>query len=304
MDTALALGVDIGGSHITAALVSPEKGEAYSGSATRLEVNSGGDAKEILDTWSIAIRQSLSSASQQQVPIGIAMPGPFDYENGICLIHEQDKFKSLYKLPVKELLATRLDIDPSLIHFMNDACGFLEGEMLGGALRGQRNVMGITLGTGLGSAFSRGDEVVDADLWSHPFKDGIAEDYLSTRWFSRRFNELTGAHVPGVKELAMLAATEPACEIVFGEFADNLGNFIADQFLLHQYLDIVIGGNIAQASSFFSANCESYLEKHSRGARFCIAKLGETAPLIGSAGMAYRKYRQRRNGASKVKVKS
>jgi glucokinase len=47
-----------------------------------------------------------------QVRIGISMPGPFDYENGICLIKGQNKYEALYGLYIKGLLADKLGIEP------------------------------------------------------------------------------------------------------------------------------------------------------------------------------------------------
>ena len=66
---------------------------------------------------------------------------------------------------------------------MNDASCFLKGEVFGGAAKGYNHVIGITLGTGLGSATFKNGVVYDGDLYYTPFKESTAEDYLSTRWF-------------------------------------------------------------------------------------------------------------------------
>src|SRR5690606_4374061 len=119
----------------------------------------------------------------EDLHIGIAMPGPYDYENGISLISEQGKMKSLYGLSVKNLLADALRIPPAQIQFTNDAESFLKGEVFAGVGKGFSNTLGLTLGTGLGSAIHVEDVVKDAKLWTAPFRDGIAEDYLGTDWF-------------------------------------------------------------------------------------------------------------------------
>ena len=67
--------------------------------------------------------------------IGIAMPGPFDYENGICYIKGLDKYESLFNLNVKEMLAQQLNIERSDIYMMNDASCFLKGEVFGGVAK-------------------------------------------------------------------------------------------------------------------------------------------------------------------------
>jgi glucokinase len=38
-------------------------------------------------------------------------------------------------------------------------------------------------------------------LWDSPFKDSICEDYLATRWFVNRYEELTGEQISGTKDL-------------------------------------------------------------------------------------------------------
>lgn len=288
MNTTPILGADIGGSHITTSLVSIDAGRPIQGSGTRIDLNSRGTAEDILRTWSAAISESLRNSPDKQIPVGIAMPGPFDYPNGICLIRDQDKFRSLYQLELKQELAARLSIEPALIHFMNDACAFLEGELLGGAVRGQDNIMGITLGTGLGSAFRAGGEVVDADLWCAPYHNGIAEDYLSTRWFVARYAALTGKKISGVRELVSVRGEEQVVEQVFREFGENLGGFIASQYNLHGYHNIVIGGNIAKAAALFVPHIDDYLARFAEGAKYCLSSLGENAALTGAAGMASR----------------
>lgn len=288
MKNSIVLGVDVGGSHITSALIDINRGELLPGTEARVALDSTGPAEEILNSWTNLITISLG-VSPENTPVGIAMPGPFDYEKGICLIHKQEKFQALYQLNLKELLAERLDVPASSIYFSNDASSFLEGEMLGGALRGQRNVMGITLGTGLGSAFSSDGLAEDADLWQSPFKQGIAEDYLSTRWFTGYYRQITGKEVKGVKELIAQAGASAEGKIIFQEFAQNLALFLSQQYEAHHYSNIVVGGNIAKAAPYFEAEAREFLKQFSPGAGFSFSQLGEKASLFGAAAMAYRR---------------
>lgn len=286
MKKTIVLGVDIGGSHITTALVDMEKGELLNETEAREPLNSTGSAEEILSTWLTCVRRSLAGHAGT-IPVGIAVPGPFDYENGISLISQQPKFRSLYGLSLKPLLSAPLGIPEEYIYFMNDACSFLKGEMVGGALRGQDHVMGITLGTGLGSAFSREGDVTDADLWQSPFEDSIAEEFLSTRWFTSRYEALSGKKISGVKDIAVLADEDPVKQQVFDEFAGNLSRFISSQQQTHQYNNIVIGGNIAKAAPFFAGGLDRRIGELQEPVKYCLAVLGEKAALIGAAGMAF-----------------
>ncbi len=73
------------------------------------------------------------------------MPGPVDYERGICYIKDQGKYDQLYGLNIKDLLAARLGIPPDHIRMMNDALCFLKGEIAGGAIKGCKSALGLTL---------------------------------------------------------------------------------------------------------------------------------------------------------------
>src|SRR5690606_22841735 len=185
-------------------LVDLETRTLISGSHRRKTVDSMMDAEEIVTNWFEVINDSFGNVEVASKRIGIAMPGPFDYKNGISLMQNQDKFDALYRFNIKEILAKRLGLPSENIRFINDALSFLQGEVFCGAVRDQNRVLGLTLGTGLGSALYKDGSTEDADLWNSKFKDGIAEDYLSGRWFLKRYSELSGNTVQGVKELLQL----------------------------------------------------------------------------------------------------
>jgi glucokinase len=201
-DNSFALGVDIGGSHITAALVDLKSKTLFENSLMRSKVDSQGNAEDIISAWTDTISSVIKNVGNGVKHIGIAVPGPFDYEHGISLIKDQDKFRSLYSRNIKAELFQRLDLPEKNICFINDAVGFLQGEIFTGAAGVEQNVLGLTLGTGLGSALYLGEQAFDADLWHTPLFLGIAEDYLSTGWFIGRYGELTGTAVDGVREIA------------------------------------------------------------------------------------------------------
>ena len=123
------------------------------------------------------------------------MPGPFDYVKGICYIKGVAKYENLYGFNITDAISSHLNVpDGFLIRFMNDASSFAVGEAwAGSAIKAVRS-LSITLGTGFGSAFiSNKIPIVDGPevpkigcVYHLPYKDGIADDYFSTRWFSRQ----------------------------------------------------------------------------------------------------------------------
>ena len=283
MKNPVVLGVDIGGSHITAALVDLKSGTLIHESRQRKYVKSDDAAEIILDHWCEVIEEAFKHSPASERIIGIAMPGPFDYDQGISLLKDQDKFKTLYLINIKNELASRLNIKPDAIKFINDAAAFLQGEVFGGAARNHEKVIGLTLGTGLGSAFCRNGVAEDAALWDAPFKDGIAEDYLSTRWFVGRYFELTGKVIGGVKEISLSECQDEEVGQIFKEFGHNLANFISGLVETEPAEAVVLGGNISNAYPCFLPYLKKSLEEFNINTEIKIAELKEDASLIGSA---------------------
>ena len=290
MEMPIVLGVDIGGSHITAALVDVNSRTLIESSIHRRTINSQETSENILDAWCQVILAAYTGYETLGKIIGIAMPGPFDYESGICLIKDQDKFQSLYQLNIKYKLAERLNIAPSSIYFINDAAGFLQGEVFAGSARNAQHVLGFTLGTGLGSSICTDGESIDAELWNAPFLNGIAEDYFSTRWFVKRYHQLSGVTLDGVKDLAEYVNADPHAKQVFKEFGDNFAQFLMPLIKKHHAEVIIIGGNIAQAFNVFSTNLIDVLEHNQFKTKIKISKLKEHAALIGAASCCKMSY--------------
>jgi glucokinase len=285
MKAKYACGVDIGGSHVTAALVDLEKNAVVELSVRRSKIDASRPANEIVSNWVSVIRESLLTQQEKNVNVGIAMPGPFDYEEGISYIKGQHKYDALYKVNLKNTLALALGQPPHSITFANDAACFLQGEVAGGIAKGCQNVMGFTLGTGFGSAWFTNGIAEDADHWHSPFLDGIAEDYLSTRWFLRRYRELSQKPMNDVKEMADFYYTDPAVRAVFEEFGINLGHFTRKILEGQEIEMVVLGGNIAQAIELFRPGIEKAMTGSLVVCSFAQSKLGEHAALLGAVSI-------------------
>ncbi len=286
----VAVGVDIGGSHVSVGCVDLRNASILPGSSFRLPVNPHGQASTILPVWSKAIRLSLQAATSGSVQgIGIAMPGPFDYENGISKIAGVSKLEKLFGVNVKNFLATSLDFE---FLFQNDASCSVVGEYWSGAASGFRRVMGITLGTGFGSTFLENGDVLSEGrgvpnggfLYNVPYKKSIADDHFSSRWFLQRWNQLTGGAVSSVKELYDKAyGGDPAAIAVFSEFSDSLAGFLAPWLKGFQAEILIIGGSISHARGIFLDRLTDAIHDHYKSVEVRIGSLGEDAPVIGAA---------------------
>jgi glucokinase len=279
----IILSADIGGSHITAALIDLEKKQEVENSWSRSKLDSQGSAKEIIDAWAETLENSCKGYDMTSLKVNIAIPGPMNYGKGISKIKDQGKYESLYNLNIKVLLADRLGIKPSAIHFINDAACFLRGEVFSGSLEGYDHAIGLTLGTGLGTSYLVNGKAVDSGLWCMPFLKGIAEDYISTRWFISRFAELSGISIKDVKDLIDNHAGSPHFNTVFSEFSLNLAHFIHKFIRKKMPLAVVLGGNIAHADAHFIENTRRHLAAL-MGYSLPIKKsvLGEKAALLGA----------------------
>lgn len=272
---------DIGGSHITAAMIDLDDRTIVEDTFTRLEVNSKGNCSDILEIWISALKKVNRGSGSPVRSVALAMPGPFDYENGISYITGLNKYEALYGLNIKQLLAEALSIAPGNIKFRNDAEATIAGEVLAGAGMNFKNVIGITLGTGFGSAMFTENQSKDLNLGSEPFKDTIADDYMSTRWFLKNYFDRTGISLSGgVKELSAIASTNNMARLLFKEFADHMAEFLSPTVELYDPEVLILCGNIAKASPHFLPQLKKKLK-----ANIQLATLGEQAALIGAAAL-------------------
>jgi glucokinase len=289
----IALGVDIGGSHITAVAVNMETKAIIPGTIAGLPVDNKAEAHEIIEVWSEALRNVLKKVNLFNVRgIGFAMPGPFDYVNGICLIKGVPKYEKLYGVNVGKAISSKLGLPCDCkVRFMNDASSFAVGEAWAGKAKDYKKSMAITLGTGFGSAFLDGKiPIVDGEsvpkmgcVYHLPFGKGIADDSFSTRWLVGRYTEKTGKAAEGAKDVADAAKTDPAAKEVFDEFGDNLGSFLSPWLIKFGAEVLVIGGNISYAYNLFGEKFENRLNAAGCNIKVEISGLKEDAALLGSA---------------------
>jgi glucokinase len=288
-----AIGADIGGGHITTAVIDLTDAIIVRESDFRLKVDAQGSAESILSSWTNAILKTVQIASEKGINplliagVGLAMPGPFDYPNGICLIEEQTKFRALYKMNIRQELAARTGFKPENICFKNDAECFLLGEVFGGAAKGSKRAIGITLGTGFGSAYYFDGVSEDANLWCAPFRNESAEYYISTGWFIKRYEELTGNKIYEVKDLVdgVINNTDPIAKQIFDEFGDSLHDFLVPLAKEKNADTLIIGGNIALSEHLFTGKLRCESAKLNPPVRVVITALGEEAALMGSGSL-------------------
>lgn len=287
----MIVGLDIGGHHIAGALVDETTLRFSKDRFRHVEVDRGAGRELLLDTWASLI-DAIAAQSQNRVRgVGIAMPGPFDYPNGIAYFQGTGKFESLYGVDVGKELKKRCKHVPEF-RFLNDATAFAVGCTYPGTLQKNR-LIALTLGTGLGSAFlDEGIPVIsDTDgrvpkhgcLWHLPFKDGIADDYVSSRWLLARSAQVLGTCATSVADLATTVRTTNRGREIFEEYGANLAAIIAPWIQKFSCEILVLGGRITGAFDLFSSSLESGLASAGSERPLMLHESTENAAIVGAA---------------------
>lgn len=291
MQDEIAIGVDIGGSHIVSAAVNLNTHKILPKTTFSVKINNKESKEIVLENWSKAINKTIESVSMHEMAnIGFAIPGPFIYSSGVAMFEGgNDKYESLHKVSIRKELPNYLASRKVELRFLNDATSFGVGVSTQGKAKNYKRIIVVTLGTGFGSAFIK-DGVPQVNmkevpkggcLWDKPFKSGISDDYFSTRWCIDRYHELSSELLKGVKEIA--EANNDYSKTVFNEFGSNMTEFMIPFMKKFQPGIIVLGGNISKASHLFLPSFKNKLQKAGLQVDFEISTLMEDAAIIGSA---------------------
>ena len=143
------VGVDIGGTNIVAGAM-PVDGSreiAMSTTQTRAEGGAGAVVDRIAAMIDKVIAQTMAETGASRsafLGVGIGSPGPLNRDKGIVIITPNLGWKNF---PLRDEISSRVKLEATLD---NDANCATLGEFWCGAAKGGRNVIGMTLGTGIG----------------------------------------------------------------------------------------------------------------------------------------------------------
>ncbi|TDV57646.1 ROK family protein [Actinophytocola oryzae] len=237
--------LEIGGSHVTAALVDPVTGEV----GPRVRRSLDGDAQAPV------LLAAIASAGLSVCPgggWGVAVPGPFDYEAGVGRFAGVGKFAALNGVDVGAGLRARLG---GPVRFVNDAVAFGLGEWRWGSARGHARAVGVTLGTGIGSSFLADGRPVTAGTEVPPEGradllriDGVPlEDVVSGRAVVSACRAAGGSPATVADVLAAAGAGDPAARAVVDRTYHLLGAALSPWLTTFEATILVVGGGISAA---------------------------------------------------------
>jgi glucokinase len=283
------IALDVGGSSIKSAVVSASR--RLDGPVATLPIDSRADADTIFATFAAAIRQHLPDTSAERLlGVAIGCPGPFDYQAGISYIKGVAKYESIYGFNVGVCVRAQLDMPELPIFFCNDAEAAILGEARYGAGQRYQRLVGVTLGTGMGSAFvadgvrvTEGPGVTrDGWLYHMPYHDRAADDVFSTRGLLARLRAIDSTCDSVVAFAAAARAGNTQLRLGFAEFGDNLGEFLYPFVLAFGAEAVLILGGIARAIDLFGTPLA-----HRLPIPVSAGQLGATASLVGAADQLF-----------------
>ena len=199
--------------------------------------------------------------------IGISIPGPANYEEGISEITGCNKYEKLYGVDLRTTLYSKVKswIDhPEKISFINDAASFLIGETWSNNIN-KDQIVAITLGTGIGSGFMTNGSIITnsnniperGEIFNLPFKNKRAEDWISSKWFLESYKKHFGNSIKNVKEIAYQAAASEEIQNMFDEFGSNLGTFLSPILKDFSAKTLIFGGNVTKSYNLFQESFEN-----------------------------------------------
>jgi glucokinase len=153
------VGVDLGGTKIVAGAMSEDGTQHFGMRSIPTSPELGADSVAdrmvglvegvILDTM-----ETTEAHRRDFIGVGVGAPGPLDRENGVVLVAPNLGWRDF---PLRARISEHLEMPATLD---NDANCATVGEWWQGAARGGRNVVGMTIGTGIG-----GGLIVDGQLF-------------------------------------------------------------------------------------------------------------------------------------------
>ncbi len=271
------IGVDIGGTNIRA-------GIEINGKITNQRHLLLQD-KDSLEATLEQLKDLLRPLLQYPVKgIGIGVPSVVDVSKGI--VYNVMNIPSWDEVALREILENEFHI-PVTIN--NDVNCFTLGEHRFGLAQSYRSVIGLSLGTGIGSGI-----IIDNKLYSGancgageigmiPYQNSILEDFVCNRFFENTM----GINAFEAHNRALIGDKASIDQWV--EFGKHLANAIKIIMYTYDPEAIVIGGSIAKASAFFKnamlAEIADFAYPNSvKNIQFFISE-NENIALLGAAAL-------------------
>ncbi|MGQ0538222.1 MAG: ROK family protein [Gemmatimonadaceae bacterium] len=153
------IGVDLGGTNISVAALDDSGAQTHGLRHEPTRADQGPEAvvERMVRMIDTAIAETIAETGVRRSAfrgVGVGAPGPLDRERGMVLVAPN---LGWHNLPLRDIIAQQVGLPATLD---NDANCATLGEWWLGAARGGRNVVGMTIGTGIG-----GGLILDGKLY-------------------------------------------------------------------------------------------------------------------------------------------
>ncbi|MDQ6903057.1 MAG: ROK family protein [Bacteroidota bacterium] len=278
IDTSI-LGIDMGGTNFQGGLVVNNNLEQIH----TLRVNSQGSLNEVLkDLFSFTDNIINSSVSG----IGIGVPGLVNSDER--MVYDVVYIPSWKKIPLQQLMEERYKI-PVFVN--NDANCFAVGEFYFGKGKGYNSMIGLTIGTGLGSGI-----IIDKKLYEGKnggagefgmaeYLDHTYEYYASGQFFENKYN------IRGEIIFDQASKGNEDALKMYEEMGTHLGNAIKTMLYALDVDVIILGGSVRHAFPYFASAMWKQIktfgfQKATENLKVEVSEL-ENAGILGAAALQY-----------------
>lgn len=245
----MKIGIDLGGTNVRVALVD-DNGIVK---AIKEPCKSDKSVEETTDH----IKEMIHKVMVPGVSgIGIGVPSMVDPERGI--VYNVINIPSWKEVHLKDILEKEFNLP---VRVNNDANCFTLGEKYYGSAKGFRDIIGITIGTGLGAGIIinnelyAGSNICAGEIGCIPYLDKTYEDYCSSGFFTREHN------TTGIAAFEAAMKNDQKALRIWNEFGTHVGNIISLTLFAYDPQIIVLGGSIASAYDLFAPAMNAQLEK-------------------------------------------
>jgi len=239
MEAGKIIGVDLGGTNVQVARLSGSEIEQ----SFLQNISALASQETVLSEVISSIEQVIDS---EVSGIGIGIPGLVELESGI--VYELNNIPSWKKVPLREILEREFNVPVSI---NNDANCFALGELYFGKGRNFKDMVGLIIGTGLGSGIIIENKIFNGtscgagEFGMLPYLEYNYEYYCSGQFFKNQYNK-------SGREMAIQAKQgKPEALAAFNEFGFHLGKAVmAIAYALDPQL-IVLGGSVSKSFPYF-----------------------------------------------------
>lgn len=279
MNKNCVLGIDLGGTKISAGIVKEDQLEKISST----KINAGGSEEEVLqhlfDITDELMNDSVTS-------IGIGVPGLIDLERGV--VYDVMNIPSWKEVALQKHMQDRYHLP---VYINNDANCFALGEFYFGKGKGYNSVIGLTVGTGLGAGLILnkklfvGKNFGAGEFGMIDYLDHVYEYYASGQYFQNVYN------IDG--EVVFKNAQQGNAEALkmYEEMGRHLGNAIKTIIYALNVELIILGGSVRHAYPFFSKTMWQQIKtcgfkKSAEELKIEISEL-KNSGILGAAALAF-----------------